>query len=248
MTVITSKGHAPVAVPAGHRDRHDYASAAAALTAAGFVPARANDYSPTVPDRPGHRHHADPPAGPQPYGSTVTVDVSLGPQPVTVPDVVGQVGRRGRRPPSQALGLGGRRPTGPPGSTTVLSTAPGGRAPRSAAGHHRRHLHRCEPVAGPDRVRAVRGGPDHRVVPRGRRVLGGRLRGVRRAHGGVEAARQRAARRRRRAHAGRAGPGGRRVARVPASGPSTGSCARSPTTSTPMPATRTGGSGGSAGG
>ena len=35
-------------------------------------------------------------------------------------------------------------------------------------------------------VRAVRGGADHAVAPRGRRLLGRRLRGLRRAHGRLE--------------------------------------------------------------
>ena len=68
-------------------------------------------------------------------------------------------------------------------------------------------------------------------------MLGGRLRGMRRAHGGVEAARRPAARaptsttcwpQLARVADAQLGAGG---------GRSTGSCARSPTTSTPMPAT-----------
>jgi len=124
VTVITSKGHAPVAVPAVAGAGSTYASAAAALTAAGFAPTASNLYSSTVPA--GQVIGTVPPAGgPQPFGSAVTVQVSLGPQPVTVPSLTGDS-------PSaavaalQALGLVAGGPYGPPGARTVLSTSPAG--------------------------------------------------------------------------------------------------------------------------
>ncbi len=58
-----------------------------------------------------------------PFGSTVTVDVSLGPQPVTIPDEVGNSVATATTA-LEALGLHVAGPYGPPGSTTVLSTDP----------------------------------------------------------------------------------------------------------------------------
>ena len=212
VTIVTSKGHAPVAVPAVSGPGTTYASAAAALTAAGFVPvageratrrrSRSGQVIATVPD---------PSAGPVAYGSQVTVQVSLGPKPVTVPPLRRPVAVGQAVAALAALGLHAGGPYGPPGSTTVrLDVAR--RRHLGAGGLDRPGLHRSEPVRRG--LRAVRGRPDHRVAPRGRHLLGGRLRGVRRAHGGVEAARQRAARGRRRAHAGparrRGRPGPRR--------------------------------------
>jgi len=122
VTIITSKGHAPVAVPTVTGSTSTYASAAAALTAAGFAPEQSNVYSSTVPK--GQVVATTPPSGGlQPFGSTVTVQVSLGPQPVIVPSLFGQS-------PSiaaadlTALGLVPGGPYGPPGATTVISTSP----------------------------------------------------------------------------------------------------------------------------
>jgi len=119
VTVILSKGHAPVAVPSVTGST--YAAAAAALTALGFVPAPGKQYNPTVPV--GQVIGTSPPAGPQPYRSTITVEVSLGPQPVTVPDEVGQ-SVASATSALEALGLHVAGPYGPAGSTTVLSTDP----------------------------------------------------------------------------------------------------------------------------
>jgi serine/threonine-protein kinase len=123
VVISVSKGHAPVAVPASAAAATSYAAAAAALTAAGFVPVQSNLYSSSV--APGAIIATVPSAaaGPQPFGSKVTVQVSLGPQPVTVPSLVG-------RSPSaaaaalSALGLHEGGPYGPTGSTTVISTSP----------------------------------------------------------------------------------------------------------------------------
>ncbi len=120
VTVITSKGHAPVAVPsvAGAT----YAAAAAALTAAGFVPAQANQYSPTVPT--GQVIGTTPAAGTvQPFNSKVTVSVSLGPQPVIVPNEVNQSVATATAALS-ALGLKAGGPYGPGGEDVVLSLDP----------------------------------------------------------------------------------------------------------------------------
>jgi serine/threonine-protein kinase len=120
VTVVLSKGHAPVAIPAVSGS---YAAAAAALTAAGFVPSQSNQYSSSVPT--GQIIGTTPPAsaGPQPFGSKVSVDISLGPQPVIIPNVVGE-SVAAATAALQALGLKVAGPYGPPGATTVLSTDP----------------------------------------------------------------------------------------------------------------------------
>ena len=123
VTIITSKGHAPVGVPAVTGSTSTYASAAAALTSVGFVPTQSNVYSSTVPTGQVVGSAPDPSAGPQPFGSTVTVQVSLGPKPVTVPSLVGQAPSSASAALS-ALGLVPGGPYGPPGGTTVVSTSP----------------------------------------------------------------------------------------------------------------------------
>jgi serine/threonine protein kinase/beta-lactam-binding protein with PASTA domain len=89
VTIITSMGHAPVAIPPVTGSGSTYASASAALSAAGFNPVQANAYSSTVPAGQVIGTSPDPSAGPAPYQSTVTVNVSLGPQPVPVPNLSG---------------------------------------------------------------------------------------------------------------------------------------------------------------
>jgi serine/threonine-protein kinase len=123
VTVILSKGHAPVAVPTVTGPSSTFATAQAALSAAGFVATQANAYSSTVPAGQVIGTSPSASAGPQPFGSTVTVDVSLGPQPVSVPNVVGQ-SVAGATSQLQNLGLKVAGPYGPPGSTKVLSTDP----------------------------------------------------------------------------------------------------------------------------
>jgi serine/threonine-protein kinase len=120
VTIITSKGHAPVVVPAV---TGSYASAAAALTGAGFVPSESRVYSATVPAGQVVGTAPAPAAGPQPFGSHVTVDVSLGPRPVTIPELVGH-SVAAATTSLEALGLKVAGPYGPAGSTTVLSTDP----------------------------------------------------------------------------------------------------------------------------
>jgi serine/threonine-protein kinase len=123
ITVIVSKGHAPVAIPAVTGAASTYATASAALSAAGFVPSQNQTYSPTVPSGQVIGTTPDPSAGPQPFGSNVTVNVSLGPQPVTIPHVVGK-SVEAATSALQALGLKVAGPYGPPGSNKVLSTDP----------------------------------------------------------------------------------------------------------------------------
>ena len=89
VTIVTSKGHAPVTIPEVTGAGSTYASAAAALSAAGFTPTQATAYSSSVPAGQVIGTSPDPSAGPAPYGSTVTVNVSLGPQPVPVPNLSG---------------------------------------------------------------------------------------------------------------------------------------------------------------
>ena len=124
VTIVTSKGHAPVAVPTVTGPTSTYASAAAALTAAGFVPQQSNLYSSTVPVNQVIGT-APPAGGAQPFGSTVTVQVSLGPQPVTVPSLDGQ-SPSAATAALTALGLVPGGPYGPSGATTVVSTSPSG--------------------------------------------------------------------------------------------------------------------------
>ncbi len=124
VTIITSKGHAPVAVPVVNAAGSTYATASAALNAAGFVPAQSQAYSPSVPAGQVIDTSPTASAGLQPFGSTVTVVISQGPQPVTIPaSVVGEsVGKA--TTDLQALGLKVAGPYGPPGSNKVLSTDP----------------------------------------------------------------------------------------------------------------------------
>jgi serine/threonine-protein kinase len=121
VTIVTSKGHAPVAIPS--LSGGTYAAAAAALTAAGFVPAQNNAYNATVPNGQVISTTPDATAGPQPFGSKVTVNVSLGPQPVTVPNLVGQ-SVAAATAALQALGLKVGGPYGPAGAATVVSLDP----------------------------------------------------------------------------------------------------------------------------
>jgi serine/threonine protein kinase/beta-lactam-binding protein with PASTA domain len=122
VTIVTSKGHAPVAVPTVAGATATYATAAAALTAAGFAPAQAKAYSSTVPS--GQVIGTTPAAGTTVlFGSTVTVSISLGPQPVAIPNVVGQ-SVAAATAALQAAGLKPSGPYGPAGSTNELSLDP----------------------------------------------------------------------------------------------------------------------------
>jgi serine/threonine-protein kinase len=123
VTIIASKGHAPVAIPVVTGTGTTYAAAAAALSGAGFVPTQKNAYSSTVPTGQVISTTPAPSAGPQPYGSAVTVNISLGPQPVTIPDVVSQ-SLAAATSALQALGLQVAGPYGPQGAKRVLSTDP----------------------------------------------------------------------------------------------------------------------------
>ncbi len=123
VTISTSKGHAPEAIPAVTGSGSSYASAAAALSAAGFVPSQNNEFSSTVPTGQVIGTSPDPGAGPQPFGSRVSVAISLGPQPVIIPSVDGQ-SVAAATSALTALGLKVSGPYGPPGATKVLSTDP----------------------------------------------------------------------------------------------------------------------------
>jgi serine/threonine-protein kinase len=123
VTIVTSKGHAPVAVPS-LPNTSTYASASAALTALGFqVAAQQNAYSATVAAGTVIGTTPAASAGPQPYGSTVTVVVSEGPQPVVIPDLVSR-SVAAATSALQALGLQVGGPYGPAGAGRVLSTDP----------------------------------------------------------------------------------------------------------------------------
>ena len=123
VTVVTSKGHAPVAVPVVTSPGTTYATAAATLTAAGFAPVEAKAYSSTVPVGQVISTVPDPSAGPVAFGSQVTVTVSLGPKPVSVPPLVGRSAGDAVAALT-ALGLQAGGPYGPPGSHVVVSTSP----------------------------------------------------------------------------------------------------------------------------
>ncbi len=124
VTIVTSKGHAPVVVPAAAATASSYPAAAAALTAVGFAPVESKQYSPTVPVDQVIGVTPAPSAGPQPFGATVTVAVSLGPQPVVIPtSLIGEpVGAATAALGALGLQVGG--PYGPPGAKRVLSTEP----------------------------------------------------------------------------------------------------------------------------
>ncbi|MHB1517346.1 MAG: protein kinase domain-containing protein [Acidimicrobiales bacterium] len=123
VTIVTSKGHAPVAVPAVGGPGSTYATASAALGAAGLVAAKHQAYSSTVPSGQVISTVPSPGSGPVPFGSTVQVDISLGPQPVTVPDLtLNSVASASSA--LRALGLQVGGPYGPPGASRVLSTEP----------------------------------------------------------------------------------------------------------------------------
>jgi len=123
VTIITSKGHAPVVVPAVNGAGSTYATASAALTALGFVPSQSQAYNPTVQSGQVIGTTPDATAGPQPFGSKVAVNISLGPQPVTIPHVEGG-SVAAATATLQGLGLKVAGPYGPPGSNKVLSTDP----------------------------------------------------------------------------------------------------------------------------
>ncbi len=124
VVIVTSKGHAPVAVPAlSTGPGSTYAAAKAALEAAGFAVTEHQVYSSTVPVNAVVGTTPDAAAGPQPFGSTVTVDVSLGPQPVPVPNVVGDTVRQATAA-LQAQGLVVGNVYGPAGGHVFL-TDPG---------------------------------------------------------------------------------------------------------------------------
>ncbi len=123
VTIVTSKGHAPVAVPPVTGPNSSYTSASAALTAAGLVPTEVKEYNDTVPAGQVLGTAPAPTDGPQPFGSTVQVDVSLGPQPVPIPNLVGQ-GVGAATKTLQGLGFHVGGPYGPPGGTKVAATDP----------------------------------------------------------------------------------------------------------------------------
>ena len=79
VTIVTSKGHAPGGRPTGRRARLDVHRRRRGLTAAGFVPAKGQAYTATVPAGPGHRHLARSIAGLLPYGSQVPSTSRSGP-------------------------------------------------------------------------------------------------------------------------------------------------------------------------
>ncbi|HEV3450150.1 MAG TPA: PASTA domain-containing protein [Acidimicrobiia bacterium] len=85
--IVVSDGPAPIPIP--NVANESAAAAAQALSASGFSPVAQNAYSDTVPV--GQVIDTNPPAGSSALrGTTVTLHVSQGPQPVVVPDLRGQ--------------------------------------------------------------------------------------------------------------------------------------------------------------
>lgn len=123
VTIIISKGHAPVTVPVVTGSSSTYATASASLAALGFVPSESRQYSSTVSAGQVIGTVPAASAGPQPFGSPVTVDVSIGPQPVKIPDVVGHSVTTAADD-LESIGLHVAGPYGPPHASTVISTDP----------------------------------------------------------------------------------------------------------------------------
>ena len=123
VTIIVSKGHAPVTVPAVAGAGTTYAGAVATLQAAGFQVKRIDEYSSTALSGSVIGTTPGPSSGPQPYGSTVTVAVSLGPQPVPVPDVTGDTVNQAQAAlAADGLVFGGAY--GPPKGKVVIGSDP----------------------------------------------------------------------------------------------------------------------------
>jgi beta-lactam-binding protein with PASTA domain/tRNA A-37 threonylcarbamoyl transferase component Bud32 len=115
VTVVLSSGHAPVAVP--DVSKKPFADAVKLLTAAHFKAQRAatDEFSPTV--KSGSVIATNPPLKTKaPYGSTVVVRVSKGPDLVPVPDVTFETIEQA----TAALAAGGLR------VGTVTNYRPGG--------------------------------------------------------------------------------------------------------------------------
>ena len=84
--LVVSKGPAPIPIP--DVSNQSYAAAAQILSGKGFSPVAQNAYSDTVPV--GQVIGTNPPAGTAVVpGTQIAVEVSQGPQPVAVPNVVG---------------------------------------------------------------------------------------------------------------------------------------------------------------
>jgi serine/threonine-protein kinase len=85
--IVVSLGHAPVGVPVVPTT-DTYAQASQLLSSLGFHPVKKTAYSSSVSAGDVISVSPSSTAKPQPYGSTVTVTVSKGPQYVKVPNVL----------------------------------------------------------------------------------------------------------------------------------------------------------------
>ena len=124
VTVSHLEGPRPGGHPDGHRVR-DHLRLGRRRPHRRRVRARRRA-TPTARRCPPARSSAPPrsaTAGPQPFGSKVSVVISLGPQPVIIPGVAGQ-SVAAATGALTALGLKVSGPYGPPGATKVLSTDP----------------------------------------------------------------------------------------------------------------------------
>jgi eukaryotic-like serine/threonine-protein kinase len=128
VTITVSKGHAPVPVPnvtgsTVSGSTFTYPSARTVLTQAGFAVSEKEYYSSSVPNGAVISTVPSASAGPQPFGSPVTVNVSLGPEPVRVPDVSGDSATEAASI-LESHGLHVAGPYGPPRADIVVSTDP----------------------------------------------------------------------------------------------------------------------------
>jgi beta-lactam-binding protein with PASTA domain len=118
VALVVSKGVEQLPVP--DVTGQERAAAEKALDEAGFTTTVTEVFSDTVPA--GRVAAQDPNAGRAPRGSRVTLQVSKGPEPVTVPDVIGQK-RKEAEARLEALGLK-VQVRAIPGPGTVRSTDP----------------------------------------------------------------------------------------------------------------------------
>ncbi len=128
--VAISKGHAPVTMP--NLANYSYPSAAQALKQLGLNPNESSQTSTSV--AAGGVISTVPPAGqPAPFGSTVTVDVSIGPPTAPVPDVTGDTVNEAVNA-LRSAGFSVSQFYGPPGGTVFAQVpAPGSTEPLGTA-------------------------------------------------------------------------------------------------------------------
>ena len=177
-----------------HRGRPaDLHQAATAPGGRAHVPTQAQAYSTTVPA--GQVIGTTPPAGPQrqrarPSPSRSPRARRWSPCPTSAGDTVAEATAALQAQAGLTVGQ-----VYGPARGKVFTTVPlaGQTASKGTRGQPVHPV--TDPELRPAGLRPLRGRPDHPVARRGRRLLGGRLRDLRRADGGLEAPRRRARRR-----------------------------------------------------